>query len=39
VELGLELGAVIGLDDVHPVRQAAKDLVDELHGRALVLAS
>jgi hypothetical protein len=36
VELRMELGTVIGLDDVHPGRQPAKDLVDELNGGALV---
>jgi hypothetical protein len=38
VELRLELGAVIGLHDMHAKRQAADDLVDELHGRSLIAA-
>jgi hypothetical protein len=36
VELRLEFGAVVGLHHVHAKRQPADDLVDELHGRALV---
>jgi hypothetical protein len=36
VELRLEFGAVVSLHDVYAERQPAHDLVDELHGRALV---
>jgi len=36
VELGLELGTVIGLHDVHAERQSAQHLVDEDNGRTLV---
>jgi hypothetical protein len=36
VELGLELGAVIGLDDLDPKRQPLQHVVGELDGRLLV---
>jgi hypothetical protein len=36
VKLGLKLGAVIGLHDVHAERQAANHFVNEEDGRALV---
>src|SRR5262245_36518393 len=36
VEMGLEFGTVIGLDDVDAERQAAEDVIDELDGCALI---
>jgi hypothetical protein len=36
VEQGLELGAVVGLDDLDPEREALQDVVDELDGCLLV---
>src|SRR5262245_57529616 len=36
VEMGLEFGAVVGLDDVDAERQAAEDVIDELDGCALI---
>jgi len=36
MKLGLELGPIVGLDDVHTKRQPAYDLVDELNRRSLV---
>ena len=35
-KLGLELGAVVGLHDVHAERQPPQDVVDEADRRALV---
>jgi hypothetical protein len=36
VEQGLELGAVVGLDDLDPEPEALQDVVDELDGRLLI---
>jgi hypothetical protein len=36
VEQGLELRAVVGLDDLDPERQPLQHVVDELDGRLLV---
>ena len=38
VEPGLELGAIVGLDDQDPEGEPAPHLVDELDGRRLVAA-
>ena len=36
VEAGLELGAVVGLDDLDPEREPLQDIVEELDGSFLV---
>lgn len=38
MELGLELGAVVGLDDVDAEREALPHFVDELDSPALIAA-
>ena len=36
MKLGLKLGAIVGLDDVHTEREPSQDLVDKPDRRALV---
>jgi hypothetical protein len=36
VEVGLEFGAIVGLDDVDAERQATQDVIDELDGCPLI---